>query len=62
MEDAIVQKVDDEYVSIYSDSEIFYINKVGELVSNTEVFKDAKLYTYKAQMMENGDLQIIQEK
>lgn len=49
MEDAIVQKVDSEYVSIYSDSEIFYINKVGELVSNTEVYKDAKLYTYKSE-------------
>lgn len=49
LEDAIVQKVNDEYVSVYSDTEIFYINKVGELVSNTEVFKDAKLYTYKSE-------------
>lgn len=49
MEDAIVQKINDEYVSVYSDTEIFYINKVGELVSNTEVFKDAKLYTYKSE-------------
>ncbi len=48
MEDAIVQKVNDEYVSIYSNSEIAYINKDGELVNNTEVFKEAKLYTYKA--------------
>lgn len=48
MEDAIVQKVNDEYVSIYSNSEIAYINKEGELVNNTEVFKEAKLYTYKA--------------
>ena len=49
MEDAIVQKVNDEYVSIYSDSEIEYIDKAGELVSNTEIFKNAKLYTYKAE-------------
>ena len=48
MEDAIVQKINDEYVSIYSNSEIAYINKDGELVNNTEVFKEAKLYTYKA--------------
>lgn len=49
MEDAIVQKVNDDYVSIYSATEIEYINKVGELVKNTEVFKNAKLYTYKAE-------------
>ncbi len=49
MEDAIVQKVNDDYVSIYSDTEIGYINKVGELVSNTEIFKNAKLYTYRAE-------------
>lgn len=48
IEDAIVQKVNSEYASVYSDKEISYINKVGEIVSNTEVFKDAKIYTYKA--------------
>lgn len=49
MEDAIVQKVDKEYVSIYSNTDIQYINKIGELVSNKEVYKDAKLYTCKAE-------------
>lgn len=48
MENGIVEKVNDDYVSIYSNSEIAYINNVGEIVNNTEVFKDAKLYSYKA--------------
>lgn len=47
MEDAIVEKVNDDYISIYSNTEIEYINKSGELVNNTEVFKNVKLYAYK---------------
>ncbi len=48
MENGIVQEVNDDYVSIYSDKEILYINKSGELVDNTEIFKNAKLYSYRA--------------
>lgn len=48
MEDAVVEAVNKDYVSIYSDTELKYINNVGELVSNTEVYKDLKLYSYQA--------------
>lgn len=49
MQDAIVQKINNDYVSIYSDNEIAYINKEGEIVPNTEVFPNAKIYTYKSE-------------
>ena len=48
MEDAIVEKVSDEYFSIYSKTEKQYINNTGNLVENTEVYKDLKLYSYQA--------------
>ena len=48
MHDAVVEAVSKEYVSIYSGTELKYINNVGELVSNTEVYKDLKLYSYQA--------------
>ena len=48
MQDAVVESVNDDYISIYSNTELKYINKLGELVSNTEVFKDFKLYSYQA--------------
>lgn len=48
MKDAVVDKVNDEYTSIYSNTELKYINKNGELVNNTEVFKNLKLYSYQA--------------
>lgn len=48
MEDAIVEKVSDEYFSIYSDTEKEYIDKNGNVVKNTEVYQDLKIYSYRA--------------
>lgn len=48
IEDAIVEKVSDEYFSIYSDTEKEYIDKKGNVVKNTEVYNDLKIYSYKA--------------
>ena len=49
MSDAVVEKVGQEYTAIYSSNELKYIDSKGNIVSNTEVFKDAKLYTYQAE-------------
>jgi hypothetical protein len=46
MSDGIVEKVSDDYFSIYSDTEMKYIDKKGNLVSNTEVYKDLNIYAY----------------
>lgn len=48
MSEGVVENVADKYVSIYSKTELKYINENGEIVSNTEVFPDAKLYAYQA--------------
>lgn len=48
MENAVVEAVNKDYVSIYSNTELEYINKKGEIVTNTEVYKDLKLYSYQA--------------
>lgn len=48
MNEGIVENIGEEYVAIYSDTELKYINKLGNIVSNTEVFKDLKLYSYQA--------------
>lgn len=44
---AIVENINEEYTMIYSNTDRIYINKNGELVENTEVFKDRNLYAYK---------------
>ena len=49
MSDGIVENIGTEYVAIYSDTELKYIDKTGNIVSNTEVFKDLKLYSYQAE-------------
>ena len=45
LENAVVQKVNDNYTVIYSDTEMKYINKDGKVVENTEVYPDNKLYS-----------------
>jgi hypothetical protein len=47
---AIVERVDDDYTSIYSNSEMIYINNNGEIIENTEVYPNHKIYAYS----ENG--------
>ena len=48
MENGIVESVNDDYVAIYSDTELKYINKSGNIVPNTEVFDNLRLYSYQA--------------
>jgi len=50
MEDAIVENINSEYSIIYSETDMKYINSNGEIVLNTEVYKNAKLYAIE----ENG--------
>ena len=49
MENGIVESVDKDYTAIFSDTELEYINSEGKIVPNTEVYKDYKLYSYKAE-------------
>lgn len=49
MENGIVESVNKDYVAVYSDTELKYINSDGEIVPNTEVYKDYKLYSYQAE-------------
>ena len=51
MKDGIVEKVSDKYFTIYSNTEKQYIDDKGNPVSNTDVYENLKLYSYKA---ENG--------
>ena len=43
---AVVEKIDENYIRAYSDSQIEYFDKTGKSVKNTEVFKGNKLYAY----------------
>ena len=46
MDNAVVEKVNDKYISIFSDTELKYIDNNGKIVPNTEVFDDEELYAY----------------
>ena len=48
MENGIVENVDSNYIAVYSDTELKYIDTTGKEVPNTEVFKDLKMYSYQA--------------
>lgn len=43
----IVEKVDENYTVIYSQTERVYVNNNGDIVQNTEVFPDNKLFAVK---------------
>ena len=49
MENGIVESVNKDYTAIFSDTKLEYINSEGKIVSNTEVYKDYKLYSYQAE-------------
>ena len=49
MENGIVESVNENYIAIFSDTELEYINSEGKIVPNTEVYKDYKLYSYRAE-------------
>lgn len=44
MEDAIVNNLENNYAVIYSESDMKYINSDGNIVTNTEVYPEEKLY------------------
>lgn len=46
MEDAVVQKVAENYFAVYSDTELKYIDNNGKISENTLIFKDHSLYAY----------------
>lgn len=48
MEEGIVEKVGKEYTAIYSSNELKYIDKKGNIVPNTEVYKNIEIYAYQA--------------
>lgn len=43
---AVLEKINEDYTVIYSNSEMAYINKDGKKVENVEVFDNNKLYAY----------------
>ena len=49
MTDGVVESVNENYISVYSKNDLKYIDKKGNIVKNTEVFDDLKLYSYQAE-------------
>ncbi len=49
MTDGVVESVNENYISIYSKNDLKYIDKKGNIVKNTEVFDNLKLYSYQAE-------------
>lgn len=45
MQDGIVENIGTDYLAVHSKNELQYVNKSGELVKNTEVYSDLKLYS-----------------
>ena len=45
MEDGIVENIGKDYLVVHSKKEMQYLNKDGEIISNTEVYPDLKLYS-----------------
>lgn len=48
MSEGIVENIDGKYFAIYSKSELKYIDMNGNIVSNVDVYPEAKLYAYQA--------------
>ena len=46
LDNAIIETIDENYARIYNETEMEYINFVGEKVENTEVYPNNKLYAY----------------
>ena len=47
IKDVVLENIDDNYTIVHSNSECYYINKKGQVVSNTEVYPDNKIFAYK---------------
>ena len=46
LSNAIIENIDENYARVYNETEMEYINSIGEKVENTEVYPDNKLYAY----------------
>ena len=57
IKNAAIQQVED-FIKIYNNSEVFYINKSGEVVTNKEVYPNNKLYA----KQENGKWGFVDSK
>lgn len=49
MTEGVVESVNENYISVYSKNDLKYIDKKGNIVKNTEVFDNLKLYSYQAE-------------
>lgn len=47
IKDVVLENIDDNYTIVHSNSECYYINKKGQVVSNTEVYPNNKIFAYK---------------
>ena len=47
MQDCIVQNIENDYSVVYSGTDRKYLNRNGEIVENTEIYPDKKLYSFK---------------
>lgn len=45
IEEGIVENIGEDFLVVYSKEEKYYLNKSGEIISNTEVYPDLKLYS-----------------
>lgn len=50
VENAVLETVDEKYTIVHSNSQIYYINKDGEVVQNTEVYPNNNIFAFE----ENG--------
>ena len=47
VQDVVLENIDDKYTIVHSNSECYYINGKGQVVSNTEVYPDNNIFAYK---------------
>ena len=47
IKDVVLENIDDNYTIVHSNSECYYINKKGQVVSNTEVYPKNNIYAFK---------------
>lgn len=47
IEDGIVENIGENYLVVYSKEDKYFLNKSGEIISNTEVYQNLKLYSIK---------------
>lgn len=50
VQNAVIEAIDENYTSVHSNTECFYINKNGQVVSNKEVYPENSIFAFK----ENG--------